>query len=260
VSSGSESSTIVLDEERLERLMNAVAFASAGAFDEALESIAHFESDRFGEIEEMLRVFFVELQQINKRVEEVISELTAARRDLEAKLETIERQKIAIRDLSSPIVDVWNGVLALPLIGPIDAARAIEMSETLLRRIDETGATWVLLDLTGVVTIDSLTANHIIRLARAARLLGSRCLITGMKPEVARTLVALGIDLTDLRPLRSLKEGLKFCLTRRSRRSPLMPFNTPRPVAPEPQAQPPPPAPAASPDAGAGDHEPAQKR
>jgi rsbT co-antagonist protein RsbR len=198
--------------------MNAVAFASAGAFDEALESIAQFEPDRFGEIEEMLRVFFVELQQINKRVEEVISELTAARRDLEAQVETIERQKIAIRDLSTPIVDVWTGILALPLIGPIDAARAVEMSETLLRRIDETGAAWVLVDLTGVVTIDSVTANHIIRLARAARLLGSRCLITGMKPEVARTLVALGIDLTDLRPLRSLKEGLRYCLTLRSRR------------------------------------------
>lgn len=203
---------LALDQGRLERLKNAMALASAGAFDEAAQQIEAAEPDQLGMIEEMLRVFFAELKETNTRMEEVITELSASRAELAGRLATIEAQREEIQVLGTPIVDAWDGILVVPLIGALDTARALSVSEKLLRRIVETRSRWVLVDLTGAGTLDAATADHLVRLATAVRLLGSRCLLTGMRPGSAGALVALGIDLAELVSLSSVKEGLRHCI------------------------------------------------
>lgn len=209
---------VTLTEDRVARLKDAVALATAGAFDQAIEHLSVVSSDSFSEVEEIFRIFFRELKEANQRVEEVIDELDGSRRELLGKLETIEAQQAAIRALSTPIVDAWEGVLAVPLLGPVDAARALEMSEKLLRRVAESRARWVIIDLTSVEDIDAATADHLVGLAKAVGLLGSRCLLTGMQPRIAGALVQLGADLGALKPLRSLQEGLRYCLAEESLR------------------------------------------
>lgn len=204
---------VVIDEERLERVIEAVALASTGAFEEATGRFSTVEQDSFGVIEEALRVFLMELKSAREQSESAVAELKTAKIDLEQKLETIERQQAAIRELSAPIIDVWDDVLTLPLVGLIDTKRAVDMTDKLLHRVVETRARFVLLDLTGVSVVDSMTADHLIKLAKAVQLIGCRCILTGIGPGIAQTLVALGVSLGELRPMRSLKQGLKFCIS-----------------------------------------------
>jgi rsbT co-antagonist protein RsbR len=100
-------------------------------------------------------------------------------------------------------------------VGAIDSARASEMTEKLLQRISERGADYVLIDLTGVDIVDTMTAAHLVRLTHAAKLLGARCVLTGVRPEVARTLVEIGVHLGGLMTLRTLRDGLRACLALR---------------------------------------------
>ncbi|WP_438011100.1 cache domain-containing protein [Sorangium sp. So ce321] len=147
--------------------------------------------------------------------EEALRELRAAKLDLEQQLQTIERQRITIRELSLPIVDVWDEILALSIVGPVDAARATDMMEGLLRRIVEVQARWIILDVTGLPAIDEEVAARLARVARAARLLGCSCIMTGISPHIARMFITLGVELDDIRPLRSLKEGIRHCMSAR---------------------------------------------
>jgi len=209
---------ILLTGERVARLKDAVALATGGAFDEAIEQLAVVSPDSFSEVEEMFRIFFQELKETTERVDTVIAELEASRQELVDKLQTIAAQQTVIRVLSTPIVDAWEGVLAVPLLGLVDAARALEMREKLLGRIAESRARWVIIDLTSVEDIDVETAHHLVSMARAVRLLGSRCLLTGITPSIATAIVTIGADLGDLKPLRSLQEGLRHCLAEESRR------------------------------------------
>jgi rsbT co-antagonist protein RsbR len=171
--------------------------------------------DRFGALEESLLVLLRELKQTREEHDKAMSDLEASRRDLEEQLGTIERQRIAIRELSVPIIDVWDDVLTLPLVGAIDSARAAEMTEKLLQRIADRGTEYVIIDLTGVDVVDTMTAAHLVRLTHAAKLLGARCVLTGLRPEVARTLVDIGVHLGGLTTLRTLKDGLRACLALR---------------------------------------------
>jgi rsbT co-antagonist protein RsbR len=204
---------LVIDEERLERGIEAVALASTGAFEEATERFGAVQQDSFGIIEEALRVFLMELKSAREQSESAVAELKAAKVELEQKLETIEKQQSAIRELSAPIIDVWDDVLTLPLVGIIDQRRAVDMTDKLLHRVVEARARWVLLDLTGVTVVDSMTAEHLVKLAKAVQLIGCRCIVTGIGPGIAQTLVALGVSLGDLRPMRTLKAGLKYCIS-----------------------------------------------
>jgi rsbT co-antagonist protein RsbR len=133
---------------------------------------------------------------------------------LRDKLATIERQQLAIRDLSTPVIEIWEDILTLPIVGVIDSQRSSEMTSRLLAAIDESGARCVIVDVTGVDVVDTMTADHLIRMIRAARLLGAYCVLTGLSPDVAQTLVRIGVDLRGIRTLRSLKEGLKSCFLR----------------------------------------------
>jgi rsbT co-antagonist protein RsbR len=124
----------------------------------------------------------------------------------------IERQSKTIRDLAAPIIKVWDEVICLPIIGAVDGARATEMMEHLLESIVEEKARFAILDLTGVGAVDSSSVHHILRMFRAARALGVEGVLSGAQPLIAQTMVSLGMDLDDLRTVRTLHDALSWCL------------------------------------------------
>lgn len=138
--------------------------------------------------------------------------LASRARELEEMMATIRSQTEAIRELNVPIIEVEDGVVALPLIGAFDSSRAQDVMATLLSHVAGHGSRHVILDLTGVGVIDTHTAAHLEKLVRAVQLLGARCVICGLQPETARTLVELGADLRAVQTFRNLKEGLRDSL------------------------------------------------
>ncbi|WP_437578741.1 PAS domain S-box protein [Sorangium sp. So ce887] len=149
-----------------------------------------------------------------------ITESRRREQDLQDKLALIEVQQRVIRDLSTPILQVWDGVLALPMIGVVDSARTAEVMDSLLEAVVRTQARCTILDLTGVETVDTQTANYIIKLIRALQLLGAEGIITGIRPTVAQTVVSLGLDLQNLITLSNLQAGLKHSILRQQRSAP----------------------------------------
>ena len=141
-----------------------------------------------------------------------ISEARRASDALQAKLELIERQKQIISSLSTPIIQVWDKVLTLPMVGVLDSTRAAEVMENLLSRIAQTRARFAILDLTGIEAVDTGTAAHLLKLIHAIRLLGAEGVITGIHPGVAQTMVSLGVELGRIVTLASLRDGLEHCM------------------------------------------------
>lgn len=126
--------------------------------------------------------------------------------------ETVEKLKASQEELSTPVTQIWDGILALPIIGVLDSYRAQKIMETLLNKIVETQSELVVLDVTGVASIDTEVASHIMKTVQAANLLGARCVLTGIRPEVAQTVIHLGLDLEKFVTKRDLQEGLEFGL------------------------------------------------
>ena len=112
-----------------------------------------------------------------------------------AREEVIVRQAQEISELSTPVVKLWDGVLALPLIGTLDSARTQVVMENLLQSIVDDGAEIAIIDITGVPTVDTLTAQHLLKTVAAARLMGADCIISGIRPQIAQTMVHLGVEL-----------------------------------------------------------------
>jgi rsbT co-antagonist protein RsbR len=133
----------------------------------------------------------------------------------QSQADLIRKQQLALQELSTPILDVWDDVLALPIIGTVDSSRSAQIMERLLSEIVAKRSRWVIIDVTGVEIIDTQTASHFLRVAKAVELLGARCLLTGLRPAVAQTLVQLNVDLREVRTLRNLKHGLRHCIDRR---------------------------------------------
>ena len=126
----------------------------------------------------------------------------------------ILRQQEELMELSTPVVKLWEGILALPLIGTLDSARTQVVMESLLQRIVETGSEVAIIDITGVPTVDTLTAQHLLKTVTAARLMGADCIISGIRPQIAQTIVYLGIDLTDVITKATLADALLMALKR----------------------------------------------
>jgi rsbT co-antagonist protein RsbR len=126
--------------------------------------------------------------------------------------EIIRQQRADMLELSTPVIKVWDKILTLPIIGTLDSRRAQMMTEALLQRIVETGSTVAILDITGVRTMDTLVANHLIKTVTAARLMGARCILTGVSPAIAQTMVQLGIDLTQITTRAQMSDGIKLAL------------------------------------------------
>jgi rsbT co-antagonist protein RsbR len=131
-----------------------------------------------------------------------------------AREEVIRRQQSEMMELSTPVVKLWQGVLALPLIGTLDSARTQVVMENLLQRIVETGAEVAILDITGVPTVDTLVAQHLIKTVTAARLMGTDCIISGIRPAIAQTIVHLGVDLGGVVTKSSLADAFALALQR----------------------------------------------
>jgi rsbT co-antagonist protein RsbR len=110
--------------------------------------------------------------------------------------EIIIRQQQELMELSTPVVELWDDILALPLIGTLDSARTQVVMENLLQRIVETGASMAIIDITGVPTVDTLVAQHLLKTVAAARLMGADCIISGIRPQIAQTIVHLGVELS----------------------------------------------------------------
>ena len=126
----------------------------------------------------------------------------------------ITRQQQDMLELSTPVVKLWDGVLALPIIGTLDSARTQVVMETLLQRIVDTGAEVAIIDITGVPTVDTLVAQHLIKTVTAARLMGADCIISGIRPQIAQTIVHLGVDLHDITTKATLADAFKVALER----------------------------------------------
>jgi rsbT co-antagonist protein RsbR len=124
--------------------------------------------------------------------------------------EVILRQTDEIAEISTPVIRVWDGILALPIIGTLDSARTQIVMESLLEEIVESGSTIAILDISGVPAVDSLVAQHIIKTVAATRLMGAECIISGIRPEIAQTVVHLGIDLSNIVTKASLASALKY--------------------------------------------------
>lgn len=141
-----------------------------------------------------------------------ISGAKQAEEELRAKLDLIERQQRVIRALSTPIIQVWDHVLTVPMVGVIDSARAAEIMQSLLNEVVRTRARYAILDMTGVDAIDTATASHLLSLVRAIQLLGAEGIVTGLQPSIAQTMAGLGVDLSGILTLATLREGLKLCM------------------------------------------------
>lgn len=128
--------------------------------------------------------------------------------------DVIRRQQQDMLELSTPVVKLWDGVLALPMIGTLDSARTQIVMESLLQRIVETGAEIAIIDITGVPTVDTLTAQHLLKTVTAARLMGAECIVSGIRPQIAQTIVHLGVDLEGVTTKATLADAFAVALSR----------------------------------------------
>jgi rsbT co-antagonist protein RsbR len=175
-------------ERRIENIENVLAEAATGDFNE----IVIEKDDTLTSIEMGVNLLLVDLK------EEM------------AKSETlIKRQKETLQELSTPVIQVWDNILTMPIIGLVDSKRAADMMDKLLTTVVETETKHVIIDITGVDVVDTKTADHFIKMVKAVKLLGSNCYITGINPSIAQTLTQIGIDLGDIGTLRTLQDGLR---------------------------------------------------
>jgi rsbT co-antagonist protein RsbR len=128
--------------------------------------------------------------------------------------QVIVRQQQELLELSTPVVTLWDGVLALPIIGTLDSERTQVVMENLLQRVVDTGAAIAIIDITGVPTVDTLTAQHLLKTVAAARLMGADCIISGIRPQIAQTIVHLGVDLGNVVTKATLADAFAIALRR----------------------------------------------
>jgi len=150
---------------------------------------------------------YTEVNKINKLIDTLT--LVTFETFIKGREEVILRQTSEISEISTPVIQVWSGILALPIIGTLDSARTQVVMESLLLKIVETESTIAILDISGVPAVDSLVAQHLIKTVAATRLMGAECIISGIRPEIAQTIVHLGIDLSNINTKASLAHALR---------------------------------------------------
>ncbi len=143
--------------------------------------------------------------------------LTTTEAVMTTREELISRQQQELLELSTPVVKLWDGILALPIIGTLDSARTQVVMENLLQTIVATNSKYAIIDITGVPTVDTLVAQHLLKTITAARLMGAECIISGVRPQIAQTIVHLGINLEDVVTKARLSDALALALQRSGR-------------------------------------------
>lgn len=159
-----------------------------------------------------LNIMKAEVVRAEESYSEELLKTKALASETQERLEFIEKQQEVIRQLSTPVIEIWEDVLVLPVIGIVDSQRSQQMMEALLNEVSKKGTRSVIIDITGVDTVDTKTADSFMKMVKASNLMGTKTIITGISPEVAQTLTQLGVDLTGIRTRRNLKEGLKHVL------------------------------------------------
>ena len=150
---------------------------------------------------------YVQSMKISKLIDSL--GITTFESFIKGREEVILRQTDEIAEISTPVIQVWDGILALPIIGTLDSARTQIVMESLLQEIVESSSSIAILDISGVPAVDSLVAQHLIKTVSATRLMGAECIISGIRPEIAQTVVHLGIDLSDVVTKSTLASALK---------------------------------------------------
>lgn len=204
-------------EERLERAREVLDKIAKGNLNVSIE-VEDF-TDPLAPLEIGINFLINDLRETFESNQVKTRLLLEQRRDLESKLETIERQGKLIRMLSTPIMEVWSGVLVLTIVGEVDAVRAADIMSSLLARIHQTHKEWVIIDVTGMEGMDAGTAGYLTEMTKAVSLLGTRAVLTGIQPGVAQALVESGSDFGELIIRKDLKDGLELCLSRMDLRS-----------------------------------------
>ena len=168
--------------------------------------------DELGVLANMVNRAAKELRNSRRRDEQQRREIEQRLEELRAANETQQQLLSTIKELSTPILNIYQGILLLPIVGVLDSARAAHAINTLLERISAAHAQVVILDITGVPVIDTQVANVLLQASRAAGLLGSRVILCGISPEVAQVVISLGIDFSALKPTSDLQAALVYAL------------------------------------------------
>jgi rsbT co-antagonist protein RsbR len=156
-------------------------------------------------------VLYKEILQFNKLIDSL--SIHTFETYLRGREEVILRQTDEINEISTPVIRVWDGILALPIIGTLDSSRTQIVMENLLQEIVNTGSNIAILDISGVPAVDSLVAQHLIKTVSATRLMGAECIISGIRAEIAQTIVHLGIDLSNIKTKASLSSALQLAFS-----------------------------------------------
>ncbi len=187
-------------------------FASLELLKSVIRAVAAGESPRMLDAEypetHPVGALTLSINVMMEALAESRSHSEAYARELADKIATIERQEDAMRELATPIIEVWPGVLCAPIIGVLDSNRATEMTRTLLNTIVEKKTPLVLIDVTGIESMDTRACDNFVRMARSVRLLGAKCALSGVHPNTARVIVQLGVDLSGIESYRTMREAL----------------------------------------------------
>ncbi len=197
-------------EERLARMEAVLAEMAQGNFEQNIEITE--TDDPVAGLEMGINFLVLDLKEMDNANKDYNESLLEKQAELEEQIVTIEQQQMAIKELSTPIMEVWDDVLVLPIVGVLDTKRSMDIMNNLLSSIVTMQAKCVIIDITGVEIVDTKTADYLMKVAQAARLLGVNCALTGIKPAVAQTVVEIGADLSMVKTLRNLKAGLIECI------------------------------------------------
>jgi rsbT co-antagonist protein RsbR len=194
---------------RIEQIEDVLSSVAAGGFDLRIES--DFEDDLTG-VEQAINLLIDDLTHELKKSQRLRLEMEDKLLKIQEQQKTIMQQQEDLMELSSPVSKVWDNILILPVIGTLDSQRTQIMMENLLQKIVSTGCTTAILDITGVPTVDTQVANYLIKTVTAARLLGAECVVSGISPAIAQTIVHLGINLTNILTKATLQDAMIYSM------------------------------------------------
>ena len=192
---------------RVNKIEDILASIAAGDMEARINSEVE---DDFTGVEEAVDLLINDLTDELLQREKTQKELEERLATIQEQQKTILQQQEDLLELSSPVIKVWDNVVVLPVIGTLDSRRTQIMMENLLQKIVDTSCTIAILDITGVPTIDTQVANHLIKTVTSARLLGGECIVSGISPAIAQTIVHLGIDLSSIQTRATLQESMRY--------------------------------------------------
>ena len=194
---------------RIEHIEDVLSSVAAGELDIRIES--DIEDDLTG-IEQAINLLIDDLTHELKKSLKMKEEMEDKLHKIQDQQKTILQQQEDLMELSSPVSKVWDNILILPVIGTLDSQRTQVMMENLLQKIVVTGCTTAILDITGVPTVDTQVANHLLKTVTAARLLGAECIVSGISPAIAQTIVHLGINLSQILTKATLQDAMIYSM------------------------------------------------